>query len=177
MTVRDTLERISKAAIRKPYKVARIAALGIRILPPPPAWRRRHRFTMWGRQLRLPINCFAYALDLHQSKLYRQTLAKELQQLQNERYASSVFMQWFLAAYGRVKSPHSGDLVVYFDADLTPKHAGIFLGGRVVCSKWGEFEPIFIHPLWHVPSSYGITVKFYQRVSRDRTEAAFISCL
>ena len=56
-----------------------------------------------------------------------------------------------------------GDLVFYFNEEARAKHAGLYLGGGRVESKWGKAH-LLHHDLFDVPESYGLTVRFFRKV-------------
>jgi hypothetical protein len=168
MTIRKVLHRISVSAIRKDFKIAKIAGLGIEVVSSPPAWDRYGR-RIKGRLEHLPITCFAYAIGLHESSLYREGLPQWFEGKFVERVVDDRFMEWLLSGL-RATAPHRDCLVVYFDGS-TPKHAGILVGTNRVKSKWGLFKQLFVHQLWHVPESYGSSVQYFRSITKSQSEA------
>jgi hypothetical protein len=60
-----------------------------------------------------------------------------------------------------VEKPNNGDLVAYFlDGEL--RHIGIYVGKGRVISKWGA-GPVFEHPLYMVPESYGNCIRYFKK--------------
>jgi hypothetical protein len=171
MTIRKTLAGISRSQVADHLKVAKVAALGIKVVSAPADWDQ-FSYRKQGRLRHLPINCFAYALRLDRSALYRSALMDGVLAGYIPHYASTDFMRWFLSSRRPRQPPTAGNLVVYF-IGTSPIHAGIVIGPGVVRSKWGMFRPIFEHRVWHVPSTYGPTVKFFSPVSLARAELSF----
>lgn len=142
---------------------------------------------------RIPVNCYTYALGLHNSEKYRDKVAEYFDKYRwNNNFnilactAHSGFINYLLK-YNYLKelsNPEKGCLVIYFDDNKYPKHAGI-LESRLndeddmtVRSKWGEFNALLIHKLWHVPCKnqkfpepdYGACVKYYHRFNQEQAE-------
>jgi len=57
----------------------------------------------------------------------------------------------------------AGDLVIYFDDQGQAKHAGVYVGGSEVESKWG-LGHLFRHGIFEVPEPYGTRVRFFKRL-------------
>ena len=70
-----------------------------------------------------------------------------------------------------LSEPEVGALVVWFDDERRPTHAGVWSGTRVR-SKWGTAH-LWQHGLFEVPESYGDDVAFYVRPAREVVLAEF----
>ncbi|MCM8763733.1 MAG: hypothetical protein NC927_01435 [Candidatus Omnitrophica bacterium] len=76
-----------------------------------------------------PLDCFGYVLTEKEclgKKRFREVLERD---------------------FTEVNLPEMGDIVVYFHDTVGIVHAGIYLGGQKVESKWNIFGSVFIHPL------------------------------
>ena len=109
-------------------------------------------------------NCFMYALGLAVLPDRLAALASEHEEaFPSARFVARLVekgLQEIAAA-----DAEEGDLALYFDEAGNPRHSGVLQGGFVV-SKWGAGH-IWKHLLFEVPSSYGVTVRFYRRINRD----------
>lgn len=56
-----------------------------------------------------------------------------------------------------------GDMVFYFNAEGRIRHAGVYLGGGRVESKWGKGH-LFEHDLFAVPETYGVSVMYFRKI-------------
>jgi hypothetical protein len=115
-------------------------------------------------------NCFMYALGLAVLPDHLATLA--------ERHDSAFPSADFIARLVErglqritTDAAEDGDVVLYFDADGHPAHAGIVQGPLVV-SKWGAGH-IWKHAVFEIPASYGVEVRFYRRIARDEALRLF----
>jgi hypothetical protein len=117
------------------------------------------------------VNCFAFALGLHDSEVYWRVVALcwEL-----NVFADPRFIHYLLERHDLVERafPEVGEnLVVYFDI-AGPKHAGIFESHRVR-SKWGTGR-CFEHGLWEIPSNYGDHATCFDLPQIAVVEPAFV---
>ena len=141
----------------------------------------------------VPVNCYTYALGLHNSEKYHDKVAEYFNKYYwNNNFnilactAHSGFINYLLK-YNYLKElskPEKGCLVIYFDDNKYPKHAGILESKLkdeddiTVRSKWGEFNELLTHKLWHVPCKnqkfpepdYGTCVKYYHRLNQEQAE-------
>lgn len=166
---RILLEKISNhptATLDK--KIEALIEVGIKIAPEPES----RKFLPYGDAV--TIVCFAHALGLADSSLYRELIYET-----GGKYgANTPFMEYVLKAgvLTEITSPAAGDVVVYFDKG-TPLHAGLLTEKQdVVCSKWGELD-LFEHNLWQVPVSYGSAVRFFKPMQTQEAEKLFVSYL
>lgn len=129
------------------------------------------------------INCYAYALGLGESDIYRNELASQPYRL--SKYAlrtcgiQSDFISFLLQEkYLQKIEPRQGCLVIYFNQE-TPKHAGVLIENaksdydKHVRGRSGNFRAIITHRLFWVDSTYGSTPKYYQRLSTEESERYF----
>ncbi len=63
--------------------------------------------------------------------------------------------------------------IILYSNSIQPRHAGIFLGQGMVCSRWGKIST-FRHQLWEVPSSYGTDVKYYHALQPSVAKSYFL---
>lgn len=73
--------------------------------------------------------------------------------------------------FEKVTDPQKGDLIIYKDTANSPRilHSGIVINPGIIESKWGYNRKILIHPIYHVPMSYGNNVSYY-RVIKTKDE-------
>ncbi len=115
-------------------------------------------------------NCFAFALGLHQSTKYLAVAAHS-----PTAFANSAFVL-HLIREGLVRPTDctsSGEKLILYLFDGTPKHAGL-LTGRRVTSKWGDGK-FFEHEVYEVPVSYGSEIQCYVLPPRSQIESEFLS--
>lgn len=109
-------------------------------------------------------NCFMYALGLAVLPDRLAALARE----HEDAFPSARFVAR-LVEKGLQEIPAAeaddGDLALYFDQAENPSHSGVLQDGFVM-SKWGAGH-IWKHLLFEIPSSYGVRVRFYRRISRE----------
>jgi hypothetical protein len=125
-----------------------------------------------------PINCHAYALGLGNSEAYREIAYKDFLEKTNRFFASSEFVRYLFEkkVLQEVFSPSVNCLVFYFDENDRVKHAGLLKQvdpELIVESKWGTFDVIFSHKIWHVPYSYGTKIRYYKPVDVKMIETHF----
>ncbi len=118
------------------------------------------------------FTCFAFALNLADAPGYR----KIRSHFKNTNTANSEFVEWLIAearleeVEGR--ATRDGDLIVYFDSEGEPTHAGVLRGDEVV-SKWGTGK-LLVHPLGEVPVTYGDECRFYRAISAEVADSTFV---
>jgi hypothetical protein len=75
------------------------------------------------------------------------------------------------------KDPCVNGLILYFDEEGNPTHAGIIKSCEhpelLIESKWGTFQKLFHHRVWQVPSSYGNKVRYYAIPDLETVENYF----
>lgn len=130
------------------------------------------------------INCHAYALNLYHSREY-------LDVVKNIGYfANSIFIKYLIQNnyLQEIPNPKKDCLVIYFGDNEDPKHAAIVESeiededDIIVRSKWGTFNALITHKLWHVPcktenctkQDYGTSIKYYDFLSQEQAEEYFL---
>jgi predicted AAA+ superfamily ATPase len=113
-----------------------------------------------GVKLKNNINGYEYALGLYDVRFNKDWF--DSKKFEEEILRKSILTE--------ISFPEDGCIIVYFDENF-PRHAGrvrfIDQGIIFVESKWGTFSNIFSHKVWHVPKSYGNSVKYF-RLSKER---------
>ena len=123
--------------------------------------------------------CFAHAFQLTQSKTYRYIAYIDACSGREVFFAGSEFAR-FLTQSGKLQEisqneTRPGDVVIYFDDDEMPEHAGrIVADGKRIKSKWGGGGLLLEHRLYEVPESYGEVVRFYRTILTKEAEGAFL---
>lgn len=127
------------------------------------------------------INCYAFALELGNSDLYKRDLAQI--PCKGKNGVQSDFISYLIKNSYLHEVPSSKNcLVLYFDHSM-PRHAGILKednvqeSNKVVYSRWGNFEAVLTHKLWHVMEEYGSNVKYYSPLTSQESEKYFIEYL
>lgn len=131
----------------------------------------------------ITINCYAYALGLGESDKYRNELEYRLyypvRGARAIKGAESGFISFLLQEnHLQEIEPSEGCLVIYFNQE-TPKHAGLLIENtesdydKRVRGRSGNFRAIITHRLLWVDSTYGATIKYYQRLSTEESERYF----
>lgn len=111
--------------------------------------------------------CGMYALGFTGDPLYTK-IAKSHQHI----FAGRQFFAWLVSGkLVSIDEPGEDSLALYFDHG-TWKHVAIVENG-VARSKWGKF-PVYRHPLPEIPSTYGDSISFYTRPSREDALAWFV---
>jgi hypothetical protein len=111
-------------------------------------------------------NCFMFALGLAVLPDHLAALAERHDAaFPSVRFVSGLVERGLQRI--EIADVEDGDLVLYFDGQGQPRHAGIVQGPHVV-SKWGAGH-IWKHPVFEIPASYGMEARFYRRI--DRGEA------
>jgi len=132
----------------------------------------------WNKQG--PVNGFAYALGLSDSKIYQDLAYDDAYSRSNLYFANSQFVRQILKEkiLEEEKDPCVNGLILYFDEEDKPTHAGIIKSCEhpelFIESKWGTFRRLFNHRVWQVPSSYGNKVRYYAAPSLETLENHFI---
>ncbi|MBY0462405.1 MAG: ATP-binding protein [Alphaproteobacteria bacterium] len=169
--IREKLEEISQSKLPSPQQINLIEKILKRKSKPVP--------NEWSLLLcpSVNINCFAYALGLGSSEIYRE-IAREAAWEKPDRYASSDFIKHLLTKniLQPLDTPTANCLVLYLDEDGKSKHAGLLkqiTPELMVESKWGDFDCIFEHGLWEVPKSYGTKAKYYAPLPIETVEEQF----
>ncbi len=147
--------------------------LGMPAQPAPPEWKETvdlvQRFS-WRN-----VNAFASAFGLADIKAYRDTVPRGDGSPYD--FASPTFAMDYIKERNikELEYPDKNGLVLYFDKNENPVHAGsvqetLFV---TVQSKWGTFPALFKHTLRDVPSFYGSIVKFYPPIDGKDAYAFF----
>ena len=105
----------------------------------------------------LEHNCFNYALNLSRRLLLNEEL-KGRDLFPNGSFVRFCIQRTYLAEIP-FEEVTNNDLIVYFDSDCQPKHAGRMRNMRIV-SKWGSGN-LWEHATWEVPISYGNSVRYF----------------
>jgi hypothetical protein len=77
-----------------------------------------------------------------------------------------------------VQIPTRGSIIIYFDNNKTPTHAGIvklfdsLSNSWIIESKWGMLK-LFEHKTWAVPASYGNFIQYYGAIPLIKGENYF----
>ncbi|WP_180145475.1 DUF7689 domain-containing protein [Desulfoluna butyratoxydans] len=108
-----------------------------------------HLFHEWGT-----YNCFEYALRLTNSSDYVEIKKQHV-------FANSEFIQ-YLIINNLISKAQDNGLIIYFNDEQKPTHAGIFENHRVL-SKWGT-GLVFDHEIFEAPFSYGSQYRIYETV-------------
>ncbi|MBL9029023.1 MAG: hypothetical protein JNK42_00925 [Caedimonas sp.] len=133
-------------------------------------------------QLDIVTNCYAFALGLKDSAKY-----KELCRLtyigengSQKNGIQSGYIRYLLSQghLQEAETPSKGCIVLYFNDEGEPKHAGILEkdgndNDRMIRSRWGNFSATVTHRVWHVPTMYGIEVKYYHPLTSEESENYF----
>lgn len=149
-------------------KIEALIQLGLKIAPEPDEWRQLPHSDI------VIIVCFAFALGLADSALYRELVF----QTHGKYGANTPFMEWLLAGgkLSETDKPAAGDIVMYFDGNR-PMHAGLLTENpNIVLSKWGDID-LFEHNIWQVPLSYGSMLHYYNPLSTLQSEKYFTQYL
>lgn len=139
-----------------------------------------HPHSIWrpGQDESKQYNCFEYAFELVDSDVHRLFAETAANLNKNGFFADSEFAQFLIAGGKLVKITEGevggGDVVIYFDDENTPQHAGKIVSRDMrVKSKWGG--GLFLeHGLLEVPENYGSTVRLYQQIPAAESEPAFL---
>lgn len=82
-------------------------------------------------------------------------------------YAGKNFAEWLLVrgVLEEIRSTNIpvDSLAMYFDERGVFTHVGVTVEGNRVQSKWGNLG-LYEHDLFDVPSNYGITVRYFERL-------------
>ena len=115
-------------------------------------------------------NCFMYALGLAVLPDHLAALAgAHAAAYPSERFVSGLVERGLQRV--EIGEVEDGDLVLYFDEQGQPRHAGIAQGPLVV-SKWGAGH-IWKHPVFEIPASYGVEARFYRKIDREEALRLF----
>jgi hypothetical protein len=116
---------------------------------------------------RMTTNCFMQALGLAPGNIREWTRGRI--------FPGSDFMAAivrYLPELDLITLP-DGALVLYFDGDGRPVHAGVAEAGLVL-SKWGGTIPhTFLHGAYEVPARYGSDVRAYVRPAPENALNAY----
>lgn len=135
-----------------------------------------------GNAVLFTNNCFSYALGLHETD-YLQLVKNYYDDtgVGNSYFANSSFIDFLLkrGILEQIHEPSMGDLIIYFDDENKPTHAGIIKECassqvQLVESKWGSIRALFQHKIWDVPVSYGNIIKYYLVPDLEITKQQFI---
>lgn len=172
-TLRQALDNISFSDASVPQQVELLAALARRL--PHTIQRLKHEVhPKWN------YNCYSYAFGLAGSRGFTEIAhADNLDKETDRFYSSDAFADYLIAeeVLTGLGNPESECIVVYSeDPDKLPTHAGIVTDTDPVRvkSKWGP-GGFWKHGLWEVPQSYGNHVRYFEPISTERAEKAFIA--
>jgi len=115
-----------------------------------------------------PSNCFQYTFGVD-LKIVHETAS-----LLDRLFVSGAFVEeWIIPELQEValNSVSSGYIIIYFNDEL-PTHSGTFQHGRII-SKWGQGH-IFEHAIEEVPINYGLTFRYYAKISPIAATRNFI---
>ncbi|MBN1383605.1 MAG: hypothetical protein JW983_01820 [Elusimicrobia bacterium] len=134
-----------------------------------------------GKPETFRYNCFMYAFNINhenQNNRIMQILKQEFDKnKETEIFVADKFVKFCLSrkylckiSFNKIKND---DIIIYFDKNSVPKHAGKVKNGRVI-SKWGAGGNLYEHSIWVVPIKYGTHVKYFKEISEENSEKYFI---
>ena len=117
-------------------------------------------------------NCFTFALGLHESRKHFRIQWYTTRVTREEVFTNADFVTYLLLSGALQPSDTGNGLILYFDAEGSPMHAGGIRNGRVR-SKWGT-GCLVEHGIWEVPMEYGTTFAIYEAPDRQCMEEEFV---
>lgn len=170
--IRKELQKITQSELDIIQQLIAIEALKVKIIPGPYSWEKLDIENLAN------VNCFAYALNLADSKKYHKFVRADKEMEMNQYFASPNFINFLIQHeyLVLVEEPIEECVVIYY-LSATPTHAALWKGNfDHLESCWGQLGKIFQHELWRVPINYGPTeqIKFYIRPSPINAEKYFI---
>jgi hypothetical protein len=124
------------------------------------------------------LNCYMYALGMSYEDIEYCVTCEE--DLPSSTFVESLISsEILLQCSSDFSDTDDGAVVIYFNDEtcLTPTHAGIKAGDKVI-SKWGwGGTHIWKHPPLEVPTQYGGYIKLYTPLTSVAAERAYTSWL
>ena len=142
-------------------KVQPILPAVLEVVALPPTWEE-------GK-----YNCFAYAFGVHkESAFLRKTKRPSQEDLMNIVLINSPHLVRLLSTLQQTTAPEIGDYVIYKNGRMFT-HAGIYLGDKMLESKWSD-GPIMRHHIHAVNPGYGDEIAFYKKGDPEEIKTRLI---
>ncbi|OGS46972.1 MAG: hypothetical protein A2539_09000 [Elusimicrobia bacterium RIFOXYD2_FULL_34_15] len=134
-----------------------------------------------GKPETFKYNCFMYAFNINHKNPNSQIMLILKREFDKNSETEIFFTIKFIDFYLTIKCLHeisfnkigNDDIIIYFDENSIPLHAGKIKNGRVI-SKWGLSGNLYEHSIWEVPIKYGTDVKYFEGISEEDSIKYFI---